>query len=157
MVSTPKSTSPSGASLVRIAWLIVAPASPPASTSTAMPVSSVNRAKVSSVTPAANDSCDTTTSFSGAAAVVVGDAACAACRRHQDQAIVVESAPFASPRSQTRRAGCWVHREASYAGITRSRFQRSEAPASLSARYHRAPASRVRVARSEDHSTGGVS
>ena len=54
--STPNSTSARGLSLVRMAWLTREPVSPAGTISTATPVSAVNGAKVSSVTPPAKES-----------------------------------------------------------------------------------------------------
>ncbi len=50
VLSTPKTTSPSGLSLVRTSWLTSAPPSPGATIVTLMPVSSVNAASTSGLT-----------------------------------------------------------------------------------------------------------
>src|SRR5690606_37488794 len=63
--SMPNMTSARGLSLLRTAWVTIDPASPAATTSTAMPVSRVNSANVSSVTPSRNESCDTMRRVSG--------------------------------------------------------------------------------------------
>ena len=50
LLSTPKKMSPSGSSLVRIAWFSAAPASPEGRILTAMPVSAVNSSRIVSDT-----------------------------------------------------------------------------------------------------------
>src|SRR5680860_331411 len=86
VLSTPKITSPSGSSAVRIAWFSVAPASPAGSTFTFTPVSAVNASSTSSET--ANESWVTSVSLSSSdelseqpAATITATARAASTRR----------------------------------------------------------------------------